>query len=187
MIVIHDVVCQRLRTIRVVLCGSYGSVVVVVMSNKSSKSVSICLDALNVSDIVNRAVHHEKLEGESWGKFSYAEYFENLRRARWVIALDASLSAGQVIAEASLLGIPTIAFAAKPNARLLLPDALVIAHDRSAEDIITFTMDVIDSYDSGMKSYDDLSALVRERATDRLTRVDVHDLELKFKSCCDSS
>jgi len=128
-----------------------------------------------------------KGEGESWGKFSYAEYFENLRRARWVIALDASLSAGQVIAEASLLGTPTIAFAAKPNARLLLPDDLVIAHDSSAEGIITFTMDVIDSYDSGMKSYDNLSALVRERATDRLTRVDVHDLELKFKSCCDSS
>ena len=119
--------------------------------------------------------------------FSHAEYFENLRRARWVIALDTSLSAGQVIAEASLLGTPTIAFAAKPNARLLLPDDLVIAHDSSAEGIITFTMDVIDSYDSGMKSYDDLSALSRERATDRLTRVDVHDLELEFRSCCASS
>ena len=130
---------------------------------------------------------YKKLDGESWGRFSYAEYFENLRRARWVIALDASLSAGQVIAEASLLGVPTIAFAAKPNARLLLPDDLVIAHDSSAEDIIKFTMDVIDSYDSGMKSYDDLSALVREQAKDRLTRVDVHDLEVEFKSCCDSS
>ena len=86
---------------------------------------------------------YEKLEGECWGKFSYAQYFENLNRARWVIALDSSLSAGQVIAEAASLGIPTIAFAEKPNARSLLPTDLVITGDISSDDIVEFVMDVI--------------------------------------------
>ena len=80
---------------------------------------------------------YEKLKGESWGEFSYAEYFKNLHRARWIVALDPSLSAGQIIAEASLLGIPCFAFAGKPNARLLLPSELIVARDGSSEDIVS--------------------------------------------------
>ena len=44
-----------------------------------------------------------------------AEYITNLLSARWIFALDASLSVGQVITKASLLGIPCFAFAGKPT------------------------------------------------------------------------
>ena len=54
------------------------------------------------------------------------------------MALDPSLSAGQIIAEASLLGIPCFAFAGKPNARLLSPSELIVARDALSEDILKY-------------------------------------------------
>ena len=129
---------------------------------------------------------YEKLKGESWGEFSYADYFKNLRRARWIIALDPSLSAGQVIAEASLLGIPSFAFAEKPNARLLLPSELVVARNGSSEDIVKYVVDVIESYDSGRRSYHDLSMRIKEKALTKLTRFNRSALTQMFSACCDS-
>ena len=129
---------------------------------------------------------YEKLKGESWGEFSYAEYFKNLHRARWIVALDPSLSAGQIIAEASLLGIPCFAFAGKPNARLLLPSDLVIARDGSSEDIVKCVVDVIESYDSGRRSYSELSMRIKEKAQTKLTRFNTTALTQMLSACCDS-
>ena len=127
---------------------------------------------------------YKRLHGESWGHHTYSQYFANMIRARWVIALDRSMSAGQVIAEASLLGIPTIAFAGKPNAKLLLPNDLTVAQNSSDEETIEFVLRVIASYDSERDSYRKLSTLMRERAKERLTFANTDNLVQQMSTCC---
>ena len=102
------------------------------------------------------------------------------------MALDPSLSAGQIIAEASLLGIPCFAFAGKPNARLLLPSELIVARDGSSEDIVKYVVDVIESYDSGRRSYSELSMRIKETAQIKLTRFNTTALTQMLSACCDS-
>ena len=109
-----------------------------------------------------------------------------MHRTRWTIALDPSLNAGQIIAEASLLGIPCFAFAEKPNTRLLLPSELVVARDGSSEDIVKYVVDVIESYDSGRRSYNELSMRIKEKARTKLTRFNTTALTQNFSACCDS-
>ena len=102
------------------------------------------------------------------------------------MALDPSLSAGQIIAEASLLCIQCFAFAGKPNARLLSPSELIVARDALSEDILKYVVDAIESYDSGRRSYSELSMRIKEKAQTKLTRFNTTALTQMLSACCDS-
>ena len=102
------------------------------------------------------------------------------------MALDPSLNAGQIIAEASSLGILCFAFAEKRNAHLLLPSELVVARDGLSEDIVKYVVEVIESYDSGRRSYSELSMRIKEKARTKLTRFNTTVLTQMFSACCDS-
>ena len=74
----------------------------------------------------------------------------------------------------------------KPNARLLLPSELIVARDGSSEDIVKYVVDVIESYDSGTRSYSELSMRIKEKAQTKLMRFNTTALTQMFSACCDS-
>jgi len=131
-----------------------------------------------------RQLGYQAVGTEAWGKRTYFDYYKKMRQARWVIALDPALSAGQVVAEAALLGIPTIAFATKPNARLLLPRHLLVPPNTSAADHVSFVKNVVSTYDSGRRSYAKLSRSLKDTAQERLCVKSAERFMSMLSSCC---
>ena len=68
---------------------------------------------------------------------------------------------------------------------LLLTSELVVARDGLSEDIVKYVVEVIESYDSGRRSYSELSMRIKETAQTKLTRFNTTALTQMFSACCD--
>ena len=72
---------------------------------------------------------YSRSERENWqfrGSMTYDAYLTRLAACRWVLALDLKVSAGQVIAESAMLGVPVFSVVGKTNGDLVLPTELLL-------------------------------------------------------------
>lgn len=70
---------------------------------------------------------------EQWGQFSYIEHFNRLSQCQFFLNLDDRPSAGQLIAEAAILGVPSLARSEKLFQQLLFPQ---LCHVTSEAELI---------------------------------------------------
>ena len=159
-----------------------------------------------IAQLMTRELGYRQLT-EGWGNASrgdepkgYASYLGALAGCRWVVSLDTKGSAGQLVAEASMLGVPVIAIrGVRANVELLLPDALRIpnlqppfaarARNRSLEleakqNTIQLVRQLIRYYETNTKEYAELSDSIQQRAQRLLQPPRRDSLAAQLTSCC---
>ena len=113
----------------------------------------------------------------------YASYLRGFAACRWAIALDLSKSAGQVVAEAALLGVPIFSYANKANARLVLPPELLVSSELSPNATARAIARVVQTYE-GERAYAALSAGLIRRAEAALRLRNSRERAAMLLQCC---
>jgi len=111
-----------------------------------------------------------KSKGEMWKGSStstYRDFYRILGRSRWVFALDKKNSAGQIIAESALLGIPSFTYMEKANAQLVFPLFLELSRHNNRSVLLGQITNVIREFEKNKSAYNDLSLLIRKSAIKR--------------------
>ena len=131
------------------------------------------------------------VHSESWsftGPMNTADYLRRLSGCKWVLNLDLKQSAGQVSAEASLLGVPTISVRGKANPDRLLPPQLLLPRSVSQAQARAAVRRIIEFYDANPEEYARLADEVRRTAARVLTPPPrAHLFGSLVGACCEES
>jgi len=126
---------------------------------------------------------------ENWsftGPMNTEDYLRRLASSRWVLNLDLKASAGQVSAEASLLGVPTISVHGKANPERLLPPQLLLPRALTQSEAVMAVRSIIDYYDDKPEEYALLADEVRRTAALQLTPPTKAQIYKLATTCCRS-
>ena len=146
-----------------------------------------CLHASSATRAM-RSLGYGGPEREGWrtkGRMTYASYLARLSGCRWAIALDSYPSAGQVVAEASMLGVPVLALKGKTNAELVLPSKLLIPRNATSAEAGLFIQSVVGWYDSRPEEYSRLSMSIRRAASAVFVPPSAASLGSFLSMCCE--
>lgn len=89
-----------------------------------------------------RSLRYRYAVQEAWSthtdatSMSQGAYLRRLAGCRWLLDIEFKRSAGQLIAEASLLGVPSIAGRGRANAERLLPSHLLVPRNATASEAL---------------------------------------------------
>jgi hypothetical protein len=134
-----------------------------------------------------RKLRYRYAERDGWtfsGTMNQHTYLRRLAACRWVLDVEFKPSAGQVIAEAALLGIPTISGYGRANAELLLPPQLLVAGNASPDAVFHHVNSTIHYYDSHPDEYALLSSQLRARAIRLFQPPSAANLYQMAIACC---
>ena len=98
---------------------------------------------------------------------TYSDFYRQLGKSRWVFALDKKNSAGQIIAEASLLGVPSFTYTEKTNGQFVLPSLLRLDSNKKKSVVLEQITQVISMFHNNKTAYNDLSLILRRNAIKR--------------------
>lgn len=124
---------------------------------------------------------------EAWstlGDMREHDYLQGLANARWVFDIEHKPSAGQLVAEASLLGVPAFSGAARPNAELLLPEELRLSPNLSKAEVLSAVKAIVGYYDASPSAYASLCEGLHRRAAERLRPPTADSLFRAAVRCC---
>ena len=129
---------------------------------------------------------------EGWNETGYVEPYGGILRrfgtCRWLISLDTKPSAGQMVAEASMLGVPTIAYGGfRSNADLLLPSELLINPHKGVGETVARVRHIVSWYDANPRAYRRLSEAILEHAQHQLHPHSRAELAATLTSCCEDA
>jgi hypothetical protein len=117
----------------------------------------------------------------------WSQTLASLARCRWFISLDTKWSAGQSVAEASLLGVPTIALRGyRSNAEVLLPPELLLPYTRDSDPatVVAHVQYLVRWYDANPGAYATLSEAIRRHAQVVLRPRPLAEIAAMLTSCC---
>lgn len=95
-----------------------------------------------------KGLQHRREAWRDADSSSYAHFYGELGASRWAFALDRKMSAGQIVAEASLLGVPVFSYDQKPNARGVLPRALLVDARMAKDEALVHMWRTIRAYEN---------------------------------------
>ena len=111
-------------------------------------------------------------------------YLRKLASCRWVLDIEFKPSAGQVVVEAALLGVPTFSGRGRTNAELLLPPSLLIPRNATLSAVVARINSTIRYYDQRPDEYVRLCAELSDRAARLFRPPSARQLYQTASECC---
>ena len=111
-------------------------------------------------------------------------YLRKLASCRWVLDIEFKPSAGQIVVEAALLGVPSFAGHGRTNAELLLPPDLLLPRNATLSSVIARINSTVHYYERRPDEYVQLCTELKDRAARLFRPPSARELYRTASECC---